>query len=399
MTPNDDAASAGLSRPTRRPLDGIRVVEIAGIGPAPFAATVLGDLGAEVVRVDRVSDVGQMNEANVAGEVLNRNRRSIAVDLKHPDGVATVLRMVAQADVLIEGFRPGVAERLGIGPEDCRARNPGLIYGRMTGWGQTGPLANTAGHDIDYIAVAGALDPIGRPGMAPVPPLNLVGDMGGGAMFLVVGVLAALVGRAQTGRGEVIDAAMVDGAAMLTAMFHGFIAKGTWNDERGTNTIDGGAFFYDVYATADGQYMAVGAVEAKFFEQLLALTGLDGDDSMPRQWDKSRWEEGRARLAEVFVRHTRAEWCERIAAGGFDACVAPVMSLREAPEHPHNVARSTFVEVAGVCQPAPMPIFEGQPAPLPTPPAAPGEHTADALQDWGFSQAEVDELRTVGAIA
>lgn len=390
---------ATTQRPGERggPLAGLRVIEVAGLGPVPFGATVLADLGAEVLRVDRPGDIGRTVAELVPTEVLGRSRRSVAVDLKHPDGPQVLLRLAARADVLLEGFRPGVAERLGFGPAACLARNPRLVYARMTGWGQEGPLSTRAGHDIDYVALSGALDPIGPRGGPPVPPLNLVGDFGGGGMLLVVGVLAALWRRQTTGSGEVIDAAMVDGASLLMAMFHGFLAAGGWNEERGTNIVDGGAPFYDVYETADGRHVAVGAIEPQFHAALARLTGLDGA-GLPAQWDRSGWEVWRARLAEVFRSRSRDEWCALADETEPDACLAPVLTLSEAPEHPHAVARDAFVQVDGVRQPAPAPRFRDAPAPAPLPPPAVGQDTTTALTDWGFTPEEVADLHASGAL-
>jgi alpha-methylacyl-CoA racemase len=372
------------------PLAGIRVVELAGIGPGPFAAMLLADLGAEVLRVDRP-------EASRPAwpTVLARGRRSVAVDLKHPDGPGVVLDLVAAADALVEGFRPGVAERLGIGPDPCLARNPRLVYGRVTGWGQDGPWRLAAGHDIDYVALAGALHPIGQAGGPPVPPLNLVGDFGGGGMLLALGVVAALLEAARSGRGQVVDAAMVDGAALLTTQFHELLAAGLWREERGANLLDGGAPFYAVYETADGRHLAVGALEPQFWAELVERLGLDPAD-LPAQLDRDGWPQLRERLAALFRTRTRDEWCELLA--GTDACVAPVLGLGEAPAHVHNRARGTFVEVGGVVQPAPAPRFSRTPPDPPRPPARPGAHTDQALADWGVAPDEVARLRAAGAV-
>ena len=376
------------------PLQGIRVVEIAGIGPGPFCAMLLSDLGADVLRIDRPGGHGVALDP--ALDLLNRGRRSAAVDLKHPEGPGVVLRLVESADVLVEGFRPGVAERLGIGPDACRERNPRLVYGRMTGWGQDGPMAAAAGHDIDYIALAGALHAIGRSGEAPVPPLNLVGDFGGGAMFLALGIAAALVERERSGRGQVVDAAMVDGAAVLTTMFHGMRAAGVWaTDDRGGNLLDTGAPFYEVYATADGGYVAVGAIEPQFYAALLDGLGIDPGE-LAHQLDRSAWPETKERFAAVFRTRTRDEW--EAVFTGTDACVAPVLSFAEAPSHPHNAARGTFAEVAGVAQPAPAPRFDRTPGSIKGPPPAPGQHTDEALADWGLADDEVARLRAAGAL-
>jgi alpha-methylacyl-CoA racemase len=372
------------------PLAGIRVVELAGIGPGPFAAMLLADLGAEVLRVDRPEAARPAWPT-----VLARGRRSVAVDLKHPDGPGVVLDLVAAADALVEGFRPGVAERLGIGPDPCLARNPRLVYGRVTGWGQDGPWRLAAGHDIDYVALAGALHPIGEAGGPPVPPLNLVGDFGGGGMLLALGVVAALLEAARSGRGQVVDAAMVDGAALLTTQFHELLAAGLWREERGANLLDGGAPFYAVYETADGRHLAVGALEPQFWAELVERLGLD-PAGLPAQLDRDGWPALRERLAALFRTRTRDEWCELLA--GTDACVAPVLGLAEAPAHPHNRSRGTFVEVGGVVQPAPAPRFSRTPPDPPRPPARPGGHTDQALADWGVAPDEVARLRAAGAI-
>ncbi|MBM3696147.1 MAG: CoA transferase [Actinobacteria bacterium] len=373
------------------PLEGLTVLEIASLGPGPFCAMVLADLGAEVVRVDRQE--APTGAPLAAIDPLNRSRRSVALDLKHPEAAGVVLRLVEGADVLLEGFRPGVAERLGIGPEPCLARNPRLVYGRMTGWGQDGPLAPRAGHDIDYLAVAGVLHPIGRAGALPTPPLNLVADFGGGGMLLALGILAALWERERSGRGQVVDAAMVDGSALLAAMFHGMRAAGAWSDERGANLLDSGAPFYDCYPTADGGFMAVGALEPQFFLALLAGLGID-PDSVPFQYDRDGWPVLRERLAAAFLARTRDEWEQVFAT--LDGCVAPVLTMGEAPHHPHNSARGTFVEVGGVVQPAPAPRFGRTPAGMPSPPVAAGAHTETVLTRFGFSSEEVAALRASG---
>jgi alpha-methylacyl-CoA racemase len=372
------------------PLAGVRVVELAGIGPGPFCAMLLADLGAEVLRVDRPA-------AARTGwpTVLARGRRSVAVDLKHPDGAGVVLDLVAAADALVEGFRPGVAERLGIGPDACLARNPRLVYGRVTGWGQEGPWRQAAGHDIDYIALAGALHPVGPAGGPPVPPLNLVGDFGGGGMLLAFGVVAALLERGRSGAGQVVDAAMVDGAALLTTQFHELLAAGLWHERRGSNLLDGGAPFYGVYETADGRHLAVGALEPQFYAELLRRLGLDAGD-LPDQLDRDGWPLLRERLAALFRTRTLDEWSELLA--GTDACVAPVLGLGEAPAHPHNRARGTFVDVGGVVQPAPAPRFSRTPCDPPAPAARPGEHTDQALTDWGVPAEKVARLRATGAV-
>jgi len=378
------------------PLSGIRIVEIAGIGPGPFCAMMLADLGADVIRVDRAERARAPRMPGPNLDLLNRGRRSVGVDLKSPAGVEVVLRLVERADALIEGFRPGVMERLGLGPEVCLARNARLVYGRMTGWGQDGPLAKAAGHDINYIALSGALHAIGRADGPPPPPLNLVGDFGGGGLLLAYGIACALVERSRSGRGQVVDAAMVDGAAALMAIIYGAHAAGWWRDERQSNMLDGGAHFYDSYETRDGKYVAIGSIEPQFYEQLLALTGLS-DEELPKQMDRSGWQPMKKRLAEIFRSRTRDEWCRIME--GTDVCFAPVLSLAEAPEHPHNRARGTFVEVEGVRQPGPAPRFSRTPGEIERPPAHAGEHTDEALAAWGFAADELARLREAGAIA
>jgi alpha-methylacyl-CoA racemase len=374
------------------PLHGIRVIELAGLGPAPFCAMVLADLGAEVLRIDRTAP--DPVTLALRDDVVGRGRRSVAVDLKHPDGPGVVLRLAATADVLIEGFRPGVAERLGIGPDACRHRNPRLVYGRMTGWGQDGPLAGEVGHDIDYIALTGALHAVGPADRPPPPPLNLVGDYGGGGMLLALGVLAALVERERSGEGQVIDAAMTDGSALLTAMFHGMAHRGLWREGRGSNLLDGAAPFYRCYQCADGGYVAVGALEPRFYAALLEGLGLEHLGITP-QYDTTAWPQLAQRFATVFATRTRDEWATHFA--GTEACVAPVLSFAEAPDHPHNRARGTFVDVGGVVQPAPAPRFSRTAPPPPSPPPAAGADT-DALAGWGFEAAEITRLREAGAV-
>ena len=378
------------------PLTGIKVVEIAGIGPGPFCAMMLSDMGAEVIRVDRTGDADLGLDVDPRFAVLNRGRRSVGIDLKTAEGVAAVKRLAAQADALIEGFRPGVMERLGLGPDELMAANPRLVYGRMTGWGQDGPMAQAAGHDINYIALAGVLHAIGRAGGPPAPPLNLVGDFGGGGMYLAFGLVCALLEARRSGQGQVVDAAMVDGAASLAAAVYGLRAMGIWTDQRGDNILDSGAPWYDVYETSDGKHVAIGSIEKRFYGELLKLTGLEGQP-LPAQRDKAKWAELRARLGQVFKSKTREEWC-RIMEGS-DVCFAPVLSMVEAPQHPHNQARSTFIEVAGVTQPAPAPRFSRSKATVQRPPAKRGEHTEEALRDWGFAEADLAALRRAGAIA
>ncbi len=378
------------------PLRGIRIVELAGIGPVPYCATLLADMGADVLRVDRAGAAGAAGESKRPKDLLLRGRRSVGVDLKHAEGVATVLRLVERADVLVEGFRPGVVERLGLGPDVCLDRNPRLVYGRMTGWGQEGPLAQAAGHDINYIALAGALDSIGRRGEPPVPPLNLVGDFGGGGMFLAFGVVAALLERTSSGKGQVIDAAMLDGAAHLMTFIHGMRHMGLWPGERGENMLDTGAHFYDTYETRDGKYVSIGSIEPQFYRLLLEKTGLASEE-LPHQYDRAAWPRMKERLRDVFKRKTRAEWCEIME--GSDVCFAPVLSMTEAPAHPQMAARQTFVEMFGLLQPAPAPRFGRTPGRIQGPPVYPGEHTEAALLDWGFDGGEVARLRAAGAIA
>lgn len=358
------------------PLSGVRVVELAGIGPGPFAAMLLADLGADVVRVDRPG--GGALAINPEYDITNRNKRSVIVDLKAADGADRVLDLVDRADVLIEGYRPGVAERLGVGPEACHARNPKLVYGRMTGWGQEGPLAQRAGHDIAYIAITGTLGMIGNPGEPPTVPANLVGDYAGGSLYLVVGILAALHHARATGAGQVVDAAIVDGTAHLTSMIHGMLAAGGWQDRRGANLLDGGCPFYGNYETADGGHMAVGALEQQFYDEFIALLGLS--DEAPARKDLARWGELREAVAARFKSRTREEWTAVFE--GSDACVAPVLSLREAPAHPHLAARGTFVDHGGITQPAPAPRFSTTPTDVRSGPAQPGADTEAVARDW-----------------
>lgn len=378
------------------PLAGVKVVELAGLGPGPFAAMLLADLGADVIRVDRAKAARGGNPDAPPADVLLRGRESIAIDLKHPDGVDTVLRLIDQAEVLIEGFRPGVCERLGIGPDVCLERNPGLVYGRMTGWGQDGPLAPRSGHDINYVALSGTLSMIGRSGENPVPPLNLVGDFGGGGMMLAFGVLAAVIEARSSGKGQVVDAAMVDGAALLASMMHGFRAMGMWGGGRGGNMLDTGAHFYEVYETSDGKFVSVGAIEPQFYEELINRLEID-PESLPAQHDATRWPESKAILAARFAERTRDEWDEVFADS--DACYAPVLEAEEAITHPHNSDRGTFIQIAGVDQPAPAPRFSRTPAATPSAPAHVGQHTDAALARWGFSGVEIAELHENEAVA
>jgi alpha-methylacyl-CoA racemase len=374
------------------PLHGARVVEFAALGPAPFAAMLLADLGADVVRIDRPG--GREGDPRVYA--MHRGRRSIAIDLKQRSGRDVALRLVERSDALVEGHRPGVMERLGLGPDDCFARNARLVYGRMTGWGQSGPLAPTAGHDIDYIALSGALSVAARRGERPVPPVNLIGDFGGGGAFLALGVAAALWEAARSGEGQVIDAAMVDGSAVLTTMLHGMLAQGRWRDEAGTNFADSGSPYYDVYECADGRYVAVGAIERPFYVELLRGLGLD-EAELPDRRDETAWPELKARFAAVFGTRTRDEWAATFAST--DSCVAPVLTLTEAPRHPHNRERSTFVEHAGITQPAPAPRFSRTSLALDQPPAAPGEHTDAVLAELEYTPTDIERLRATGAVA
>ncbi|CAB3777523.1 Acetyl-CoA:oxalate CoA-transferase [Paraburkholderia caffeinitolerans] len=373
-------------------LSGIRVLEFEAIGPAPFAVMMLADMGADVMRIDRPvepDDLGPKREGKMAN-VVSRGRRSVTLDLKDPQACEAALDLMSRADVVIEGFRPGTMERLGLGPDQALARNPRLVYGRMTGWGQTGPLAARAGHDLNYIALSGVLSGIGRGAdSAPVPPLNLVGDYGGGGMLLALGVVAALLNVQRGGEGQVVDAAMIEGAAQLGSVVWGLLSSGHWREERSSNLLDGGTPWYDSYRTADGGYMSVGAVEARFYAQLLDKLGLAGE-GLPKQHDRSGWPILRARFEAVFLTRTRDEWCAIFE--GSDACVAPVLSFSEAPHHPQHRARGSFVESAGVVQPAPAPRFSATPSKLSAPAPARGEGGRDALRAWGFDEAAVEEL-------
>ena len=378
------------------PLTGIRVIEIAGIGPGPFCAMMLADMGADVVRVDRASAVRGGDSDRPPLDLLNRGRRSVGIDLKSSEGVETVLALVEGADALLEGFRPGVAERLGIGPDDCLARNPRLVYGRMTGWGQEGPYASAAGHDLNYIALAGALHGIGRQGEAPVPPLNLVGDFGGGGMYLAFGMACALLEARNSGQGQVVDAAMVDGAASLMTAFFGMARSGFWSEERGTNMLDTGAHFYNVYETADGRYISLGPIEPQFYAELRERLGLHGPE-WDHQTDRSRWPEMKMALAALVAQRTRDEWCELLE--GTDTCFAPVLSMAEAPEHAHNQERGTFTQVAGVVQPGPAPRFSRTPGAIRRPPPHAGQHTDEVLAELGLHAEAIASLRASGAVA
>lgn len=370
------------------------MVELVGLGPGPFAGMMLADMGAEVLRVDRVDDAQQADTSRPATNPMHRGKRSVALDLKRGRGLDALLRLVDAADVFFEVLRPGVAERLGFGPDVCLRRNPRLVYGRLTGWGQSGPLAARAGHDIDYIALAGALFLFGRRGQLPTPPANVLGDFAGGGMMLAFGMVCALYEARGSGRGQVVDAAMVDGAALMVAPFFAARASGTWG-ERGTNFLDTGAHFYDVYETADGGHLAVGAVEPKFYSDLLQGLGIEPHELAP-QYDSSKWDASRERLAAIFRTRTRDEWCRVFE--GTDACVAPVLAPEEAPSHPHHVSRHSFIELNGAPQPAPAPRLDRAPAAAPEPPVHPGESSPGALLDWGFTEAEAESLREEGAL-
>lgn len=375
------------------PLSGVTAIEFAGLGPAPFCGMVLADLGARVVRVDRPGG-GAVPIGSVDNDVLNRGKQSVAIDLKREEGVEVALRLVEGSDALIEGFRPGVAERLGIGPAQCLARNPALVYGRMTGWGQEGPMAGMAGHDIDYIALSGALHPIGGADR-PVPPLNLVGDFGGGGMVLALGLMAGILHARAGGEGQVVDAAMVDGSALLMASHHGFLADGWWVAERESNLLDGAAPFYRTYRTSDGRHVAVGALEPQFFAALLEGLAVEPDDAGP-QHDRDGWPAMRDLFAARFATRTRDEWADHF--DGTDACVAPVLSMAEARDHPHNRARNSFVDIEGVVQPGPAPRFSGSPAQIDRPPSAPGSDTDAVLAAVGINPEEIGKLRESGAV-
>ena len=372
------------------PLTGLKIVEFAGIGPGPFCGMLLSDLGADVVRIDRKGGRG-----GSPSDVTSRGRRSVALDLKLPDAVEACLKLMDAADGIIEGFRPGVMERLGLGPDVVLKRNPKLVYGRMTGWGQTGPWSMAAGHDMNYIAITGALHAIGTDDK-PVPPLNLVGDFGGGALYLAFGLMAGIIQARETGKGQVVDCAMSDGAASLMAMFYGMKGAGIWKETRRSNMLDGGAHFYDTYQCSDGKWVSIGSIEPQFYALLLEKTGIT-DPQFQRQIDRDLWPELRAKLAAVIATKTQAEWTAIM--GGTDVCFAPILDLDEAPKHPHNVARQTFVEVGGVTQPAPAPRFSVTPPAIQGPPPAIGAHNREALADWGFSSAEIDALSASGALA
>jgi alpha-methylacyl-CoA racemase len=380
------------------PLSGLKVIEMVGIGPCPFAAMMLADMGAEVIRIDRKPDPNAPNPYPMLGtkfDVMARGRRSLALDLKDPRARQLLLDLVVKADVLVEGFRPGVMERLGLGPDCCLDRNPRLVYGRVTGWGQTGPLSQTAGHDLNYVALSGMLHAMGRADGPPAPPLNLVGDFGGGAMMLAFGVVCAVLEAKNSGKGQVVDAAMTDGAALLGAMMYGLRAFGSWSDQREANLLDGGAPFYDCYACADGRMISIGAIEPQFYAQLLELAGVD-DPQFRKQWRQADWPELKRKFAALFATRTRDAWCALLE--GTDVCFAPVLDMAEAPHHPHNAARATFIERDGVTQPAPAPRFSRTPADIGSPPSAPGQDGAAVLADWGWSGASVEALQRAGVV-
>jgi alpha-methylacyl-CoA racemase len=378
------------------PLAGVKIVELAGIGPCPMAAMLLAELGADVLKVDRLTPSGLGITLPDEHALLNRSRRSIAVNLKHADGVALVLRLCQQADALVEGFRPGVTERLGLGPDDCMARNPRLVYGRVTGWGQTGPLAQAAGHDLNYIALTGALHATGREGHPPTPPLNLVGDFGGGALYLALGVVSALFEAQRSGHGQVVDAAMVDGAASLMTSAYALLNAGVSEDVRGVNLLDSGAHCYDVYETSDGKHISLAPIEPGFYAALLARLNLS-DDELPHSTDRNQWPALKTKLAGVIATRTRDEWAAMLE--GTDACFAPVLGLREAPHHAHNRDRATFVEGSGGWQPNAAPRFSRTPSAIRGAPAAAGAHTRGALSEWGFEGPEIDALIGSGVVS
>jgi len=377
------------------PLAGLKIVEFAGLGPGPFAAMMMADMGADVLRIDRKNARAVLSPDDPATNLLARGRRSVGLDLKSPQGIDTALRLVDQADGLIEGFRPGVMERLGLGPDVCMPRNEKLVYGRMTGWGQDGPLADAAGHDINYISLTGVLAAIGRADTGPVPPLNLVGDFGGGGMLLAFGLVCAMLEARQSGQGQIVDAAMTDGSAILMTGIFGFFKSGAWSSQREDNILDGAAPFYGTYQCADGEWLSVGSIEPQFFDILLDKIGMT-KEAFGGQWDKPRWPEQRQVLADAFAGKTRDEWCDLME--GSDICFAPILNMGEATQHPHNVARQTFVTHNGIQQPAPAPRFSRTPAELGISAPAPGSNTREGLADWGLTDAELDTLTADGAI-
>ena len=374
------------------PLQGLKIIEMAGIGPGPFCGMVLADLGAEVIRVDRASAIGSGSRE----EPANRGKKSIAIDLKSSEGVEVVLKLVENSDAIFEGFRPGVMERLGLGPEVCQKRNKKLVYGRMTGWGQTGPLADAAGHDINYISLSGALAAIGRPGSPPVPPLNLIGDFGGGGMLLALGLVSALLEAKSSGEGQIVDAAMTDGSALLMTMLYSMQHSGFWKAEMGSNLLDGGAHFYDTYECCDGKFISIGSIEPQFYKLLCEIANLD-DSTFGDQMKRDTWQEKKESIKEIFLNKSRDEWCE--LTEGTDVCFAPVLDMTEAPLHPHNKARETFIEMEGVTQPAPAPRFSRTEPKVSSAPALVGEHSQEILEDLGLSSQEIDELKSTKAVA
>tara|TARA_B110000116_G_scaffold257489_1_gene257679 strand:- start:125 stop:1255 length:1131 start_codon:yes stop_codon:yes gene_type:complete len=374
------------------PLKGLKIIEMAGIGPGPFCGMVLADLGAEVIRVDRASAAG----TGTRQEPANRGKRSIAIDLKSPEGIEVVLKLIDRSDAIFEGFRPGVMERLGLGPDVCLGRNKKIVFGRMTGWGQDGPLANAAGHDINYISLSGALAAIGRPDSTPVPPLNLIGDFGGGGMLLALGLVSALLEAKGSGEGQIVDAAMTDGSALLMTMIYSMKGSGFWQDSMGSNLLDGGAHFYDTYECKDGKFISIGSIEPQFYKLLRELANLE-DSIYDNQMSRENWPDLKKEIAKVFLNKTRDEWCDLME--GTDVCFAPVLSMWEAPQHPHNIARKTFIELEGLDQPAPAPRFSKTVSEVRSPPALAGEHTDEILNEIGIDSDQIKILRTQGGVA
>ena len=374
------------------PLKGLKIIEMAGIGPGPFCGMVLADLGAEIIRVDRASAIGTGSKQ----EPSNRGKKSIAVDLKAKEGVEVVLKLVETADAIFEGFRPGVMERLGIGPEVCMARNDRIVFGRMTGWGQEGPLANAAGHDINYISLSGALAAIGRPGSPPVPPLNLIGDFGGGGMLLALGLVAALLESKESKKGQVVDAAMTDGSALLMTMIYSMQSSGMWKTTMGSNLLDGGSHFYDTYECKDGKFISIGSIEPQFYALLCQIAELD-EKVFSKQMSRDLWPEQKEEIKKVFLKKTRDEWCDLME--GTDVCFAPVLDMSEAPQHPHNKERKTFIDLEGVTQPAPAPRFSRTEPEVVSSPSIVGEHTNEVLSSIGLSEEDISTLKTSGAVA
>ena len=374
------------------PLKGLKIIEMAGIGPGPFCGMVLADLGAEIIRVDRASAIGTGSKQ----EPSNRGKKSIAVDLKAKEGVEVVLKLVEMADAIFEGFRPGVMERLGIGPEVCLARNDRIVFGRMTGWGQEGPLANAAGHDINYISLSGALAAIGRPGSPPVPPLNLIGDFGGGGMLLALGLVAALLESKESKKGQVVDAAMTDGSALLMTMIYSMQSSGMWKTTMGSNLLDGGSHFYDTYECKDGKFISIGSIEPQFYALLCQIAELD-EKVFSKQMSRDLWPEQKEEIKKIFLNKTRDEWCELME--GTDVCFAPVLDMSEAPHHPHNKERKTFIDLEGVTQPAPAPRFSRTEPEVVSSPSIVGEHTSEVLSSIGLSEEDIGSLKSSGAVA